>query len=108
VLTQEDIREVVLNARSHFTPLGVVPIINENDTVVKRSDSGTTINFLVANLVDADLLIILTDLDGLFTADPRKTASLSFPSSRDHGHVKVWGDSSGVGVGGMSSKISAK
>jgi glutamate 5-kinase len=119
LLTQEDIRERsrYLNARNTLISLlclGVIPIINENDTVaVEEIQFGDNdqLSALVANLVDADLLIILTDLDGLFTADPRKNrkASLISVIPEITEDVKVWaGDSSsGVGVGGMSSKVLA-
>jgi glutamate 5-kinase len=80
LLTHEDLsdRKRYLNARrrcSRCCELGVVPIINENDTVVTdeiKFGDNDTLGSLVANLIDADALIILTDQSGLFTADPRK------------------------------------
>jgi glutamate 5-kinase len=80
LLTHDDLadRKRYLNARSTLLTLlqlGVVPIINENDTVVTdeiKFGDNDTLGSLVANLVDADALIILTDQSGLFTADPRK------------------------------------
>ncbi len=80
LLTKEDIqnRERYLNARNTLLTLlglGVVPIINENDTVgieEIRFGENDTLAALVAGLVDADLLILLSDIDGLYTADPRK------------------------------------
>ena len=80
LLTHDDLadRKRYLNARSTLTTLlslGVVPIINENDTVVTdeiKFGDNDTLGALVANLVDADGLIILTDQQGLYTADPRK------------------------------------
>src|SRR4030042_6033874 len=80
LLTQDDVRDRsrYLNARNPLIPLlhlGVIPIVNENDTVAVeeiRFGDNDQISALVANLVDADLLIILTDMDGLFTADPQK------------------------------------
>ena len=80
LLTHADLadRERYLNARSTLTTLlrlGVVPIINENDTVVTdeiKFGDNDTLGALVANLIEADALIILTDQQGLFSADPRK------------------------------------
>ena len=86
LLTHADLadRERYLNARSTMLTLlrlGVVPIINENDTVVTdeiKFGDNDTLGALVANLIEGDALIILTDQSGLFTADPRKdpTATL--------------------------------
>ena len=80
LLTHEDLadRKRYLNARSTLTTLlslGVVPIINENDTVITdeiKFGDNDTLGALVANLVEADCLVILTDQQGLYTADPRK------------------------------------
>ncbi|MEQ1659135.1 MAG: glutamate 5-kinase, partial [Hylemonella sp.] len=80
LLTHADLadRERYLNARSTLLTLiqlGVVPVINENDTVVTdeiKFGDNDTLGALVANLVEADALIILTDQKGLYTADPRK------------------------------------
>ncbi|HMV01375.1 MAG TPA: glutamate 5-kinase, partial [Rhodocyclaceae bacterium] len=79
LLTHDDLadRKRYLNARSTLTTLlalGVVPIINENDTVVTdeiKFGDNDTLGALVANLIEADALIILTDQQGLYTADPR-------------------------------------
>ena len=79
LLTHDDLadRKRYLNARSTLRALlelGVVPIINENDTVVTdeiKFGDNDTLGALVANLIDADALVILTDQSGLFTADPR-------------------------------------
>ncbi|MCC6972350.1 MAG: glutamate 5-kinase, partial [Phycisphaerales bacterium] len=80
LLTHEDLADRLryLNARSTLTTLlelGVVPIINENDTVVTdeiKFGDNDTLGALVANLVEAEALVILTDQAGLYTADPRK------------------------------------
>src|SRR4029077_7405405 len=82
LLTHEDLadRRRYLNARSTlFTllALAVIPIINENDTVTTdeiRVGDNDTLGALVANLIEADVLVILTDQAGLYTADPRKHA----------------------------------
>src|SRR5436190_15347666 len=86
LLTHADLadRERYLNARSTLLTLlslGVVPVINENDTVVNdeiKFGDNDTLGALVANLVEADALVILTDQRGLFTADPRKDVQAQF------------------------------
>ena len=82
LLTHEDLadRRRYLNARTTLRTLielGVIPIINENDTVTTdeiRVGDNDTLGALVANLIEADVLVILTDQAGLYTADPRKHA----------------------------------
>ncbi len=86
LLTHADLadRERYLNARSTLLTLlqhGVLPVINENDTVVNdeiKFGDNDTLGALVANLVDADALVILTDQKGLYTADPRRDPSATF------------------------------
>jgi glutamate 5-kinase len=119
LLTQDDVRDRsrYLNARNTLISLlhlGVIPIVNENDTVAVeeiRFGDNDQISALVANLVDADLLIILTDMDGLFTADPRKSrrARLISLVPEITSDIKLWAkdSSSGMGVGGMNSKLLA-
>lgn len=119
LLTQDDVRDRsrYLNARNTLISLlhlGVIPIVNENDTVAVeeiRFGDNDQISALVANLVDADLLIILTDMDGLFTADPRKNrrARLISLVPEITSDIKLWAkdSSSGMGVGGMNSKLLA-
>ena len=112
LLTHDDLsnRERYLNARGTLRALvdyGVVPVINENDTVVTeeiRFGDNDTLGALVTNLVGADLLVILTDQDGLFNQDPRlyKDASLvSQIQARSSSLEKMAGGSSGtLGQGG--------
>jgi glutamate 5-kinase len=119
LLTQEDFRSRprYLNARNTlFTllHLGVLPIINENDTVSVeeiRFGDNDNLSVLVATLVGADLLVILTDLDGLYTADPRKdpSASLIPQVPRRSGELSFWAADSGteLGTGGMVTKVEA-
>ncbi|MCP5417895.1 MAG: glutamate 5-kinase [Chromatiaceae bacterium] len=119
LLTHDDLlnRERYLNARSTLRTLmelGVVPVVNENDTVANdelRFGDNDTLAALVANLVDAELLILLTDQHGLFDADPRfyPNAKLISESRVDNELLKqVAGDSvSGVGRGGMATKVRA-
>ncbi|WP_444945747.1 glutamate 5-kinase [Microbulbifer sp. VTAC004] len=106
-----------LNARSTLKTLlslGAVPIVNENDTVVTdeiRFGDNDTLAALVANLVEADTLLILTDADGLFTEDPRDNPQAELiekASALDPSLLAMAGDSrSGLGRGGMTTKVRA-
>ena len=119
LLTHEDIadRRRYLNARSTLHTLlqyGVVPIINENDTVVTdeiKLGDNDTLGALVTNLIEADVLVILTDQEGLFTADPRKDASatlVEFGQAMDPQWMAMAGGAgSGIGKGGMLTKVRA-
>lgn len=119
LLTHDDLsdRQRYLNARSTLLTLirmGVVPVINENDTVATeeiRFGDNDTLGALVANLVEADLLIILTDQQGLFTADPSlypDAELISEISVNDSRLDIVAGESrSGLGRGGMYTKVRA-
>jgi len=119
LLTHEDLadRNRYLNARSTLhTLLGyaVVPIINENDTVVTdeiKFGDNDTLGALVANLVEADALIILTDQKGLYTADPRQDASATLISegrADDRSYdAMAGGAGSGISKGGMITKVRA-
>ena len=119
LLTHADLadRERYLNARSTLLALlqlGVVPVINENDTVVNdeiKFGDNDTLGALVANLVEADALIILTDQKGLYTADPRKDPAATFVSEAKAGdpalEAMAGGAGSSIGKGGMITKILA-
>ena len=119
LLTHADLadRERYLNARSTLLTLlslGVVPVINENDTVVNdeiKFGDNDTLGALVANLVEADALIILTDQKGLFTADPRKVSDARFVDVAKAGDAALeamaGGVGSSIGSGGMITKILA-
>jgi glutamate 5-kinase len=119
LLTHADLadRERYLNARSTLLTLlqlGVVPVINENDTVVNdeiKFGDNDTLGALVANLVEADALIILTDQKGLYTADPRRDPSAQFVHLARAGDPQLeamaGGAGSGIGKGGMITKILA-
>lgn len=119
LLTHADLadRERYLNARSTlFTLLqmGVVPIINENDTVVTdeiKFGDNDTLAALVANLIEADALIILTDQRGLYSADPRKNPDAQFVHQAQAGdgalEAMAGGAGSSIGRGGMLTKILA-
>ncbi|MEE9353964.1 MAG: glutamate 5-kinase, partial [Methylococcaceae bacterium] len=119
LLTHDDLsdRKRYLNARSTLLTLlgyGVVPVINENDAVATdeiRFGDNDTLAALVANLVEADLLIILTDQQGLFTCDPGVDANAELISSisvKDSCLEKMAGSSRGdLGRGGMFTKVRA-
>ena len=119
LLTHADLADRLryLNSRSTLSTLlelGVVPIINENDTVVTdeiKFGDNDTLGALVANLIEADALIILTDQKGLYTADPRKDPSATLISegqAEDHRYEAMAGGAgSGISRGGMITKIRA-
>ena len=119
LLTHADLadRERYLNARSTLLTLlqhKVLPVINENDTVVNdeiKFGDNDTLGALVANLIEADLLVILTDQKGLYTADPRKDSSATFVHEAHAGDPALermaGGAGSSLGKGGMITKILA-
>jgi len=119
LLTHADLadRERYLNARSTLLTLlshGVIPVINENDTVVNdeiKFGDNDTLGALVANLVDADVLVILTDQRGLYSADPRKDLNARFideaPAGAPELEQMAGGAGSSIGRGGMITKVLA-
>ena len=119
LLTHADLadRERYLNARSTLLTLlrlQVIPVINENDTVVNdeiKFGDNDTLGALVANLVEADALVILTDQRGLYSADPRKAPDARFIDQAAAGDVALelmaGGAGSALGRGGMLTKILA-
>jgi glutamate 5-kinase len=119
LLTHADLadRERYLNARSTLLTLlshQVIPVINENDTVVNdeiKFGDNDTLGALVANLVDADVYVILTDQKGLYTADPRKDPAAEFVHTAQAGDPALekmaGGAGSSIGKGGMITKILA-
>ena len=119
LLTHADLadRERYLNARSTLNTLllhNVLPVINENDTVVNdeiKFGDNDTLGALVANLVEADALVILTDQQGLFTADPRKDSTATLVQQALAGdpalEAMAGGAGSSIGRGGMLTKILA-
>ncbi len=103
------------NTFSELLKLGVVPIVNENDTVatyeIKFGDNDT-LSAIVAALVDADLLILLSDIDGLYTDDPHRNPDAKFISEVDELTDELMGMGKGttgskVGTGGMNTKLQA-
>jgi glutamate 5-kinase len=119
LLTHEDLadRRRYLNARTTLTTLlalGVIPIINENDTVTTdeiRFGDNDTLAALVTNLIEAELLVLLTDQDGLYTRDPRKDRSATLVRSARAGDPALEamaGDAgTAIGRGGMLTKVLA-
>ena len=119
LLTHADLadRERYLNARSTLLTLlshRVIPVINENDTVVNdeiKFGDNDTLSALVANLVDADALVILTDQRGLYSADPRIDPAARFIDEARAGAPEIermaGGAGSHVGRGGMITKVLA-
>ena len=119
LLTHADLadRQRYLNARSTLRTLldmGVIPVINENDTVVTdeiKFGDNDTLASLVANLVEADALIILTDQAGLFDADPRRRPNAKLIPEARAGAAELeavaGGAGSGLGKGGMITKVLA-
>jgi glutamate 5-kinase len=119
LLTHQDLadRRRFLNARHTLQTLigfGVIPIINENDTVAVdeiRFGDNDALAAQVAHLIDADLLIILSDVDGLFTEDPRQTPSASLipviHEITDDIERRAGVSSTFEGTGGMATKVRA-
>ena len=119
LLTHDDLadRQRYLNARATLktlTDMSVVPIINENDTVATdeiRFGDNDTLGALVANLIEADLLVILTDVQGLLSADPRVDATderIESALATDETLTNLVGEGAGtMGSGGMVTKLKA-
>ena len=106
------------NAHNTFTELlklGAIPVVNENDTITTYEiefGDNDTLSAIVAALVDADLLILLSDIDGLYTDDPRKNPDAEFISQVDELTDELMGmgkatTGSNVGTGGMNTKLLA-
>ena len=118
LLTHDDLsnRQRYLNARSTLRTLldlGVVPVVNENDTVVTdeiRFGDNDTLGAMVANLVEADALILLTDQEGLFNQDPRTNNDAQLiptADADDESLEKMVGGKGSLGRGGMLTKLRA-
>ena len=119
LLTRNDtaLRSAYLHARQtmeRLMALGAVPIVNENDTVAVdeiRFGDNDSLAALVGSLVGADLVVLLSDIDGLYTADPRRDASATLVSTVSHVDdallASAGGAGSSVGTGGMRTKVRA-
>jgi glutamate 5-kinase len=119
LLTHEDLahRQRYLNARSTLRTLlqlNVIPVVNENDTVATeeiRFGDNDSLGALVANLVEADLLVFLTDQDGMFDSDPRSNPEAKLIAEAQAGDQKLEtmaaGSGGALGRGGMLTKVRA-
>lgn len=123
LLTHADVehRRRYLNARTTLLGLldaGIVPIVNENDTLATaeiRVGDNDQLSALIAGLVDAPLLVLLTDQDGLYDADPRRSPSARLIARIDAAEIPeaIWqaaggaGAGAGLGTGGMVTKLKA-
>jgi glutamate 5-kinase len=118
LLTADDVvrRAHYRNAQTtldRLIALGVVPVVNENDAVATdeiRFGDNDRLAALVAHIVRADALVLLSDVDGLYDGDPRKSGTSLIPTiarPSDLDGVRIGGTGSGVGTGGMASKVDA-
>ena len=117
IVLNELSKQNVVNTFQTLLEMGIIPIVNENDTVATDELIGTNfgdndnLSAIVADLVGADLLIILTDIDGLYETDPRKDPTAKKISVvkyiDDHIREIAGGSGSNRGTGGMSTKITA-
>ena len=102
------------NTFSQLLQMGVIPVVNENDTVAtyELEMDNDTLSAIVAALIDADLLILLSDIDGLYTDDPRKNPDAEFVEiveelSDAYMDMGKGSTGSSVGTGGMNTKLTA-
>lgn len=108
-------RENAVHTFEELFRLGVIPIVNENDTVSTyemQFGDNDTLSAIVASLVGADLLILLSDIDGLFTDDPRKNPAAELIEVVEQMDASIFGmakssTGSDVGTGGMATKLTA-
>ena len=119
LLTHEDVRDRrrYLNARSTLMALldlGIIPVVNENDTVATdeiRLGDNDTLAALTANLIEADVLMLLTDQSGMYDADPRSKPDAKLIEEADAGDeallVMAGGSAGALGRGGMRTKLVA-
>lgn len=113
-LIHEENRENARNTFETLLSMGVIPIVNENDTISTyeiRFGDNDTLSAIVSALVQADLLILLSDIDGLFTDDPNRNPDAKFIEYVDRIDERfrkmAKGSASDVGTGGMSTKLNA-
>lgn len=113
-MTNDDSRYNAQNTFNQLLTMGVIPIVNENDTVSTHEiefGDNDKLSAIVAAIIGADLLILLSDIDGLFTDDPNKNPDAKFveevPFIDDNFMNMGKGSASSVGTGGMSAKLEA-
>lgn len=115
LLTQEDVlrRRQFVNARNTLERLlsaGVIPVVNENDTVATeeiRFGDNDRLAAMVAVMIRADLLVLLSDVEGIYDRDPRRGGASLIPELREPLAVRASDSGSAIGVGGMRSKLEA-
>lgn len=119
ILADEESRVNALNTFNELFKLGAIPVVNENDSIsteeikyVHTFGDNDRLSAIVAKLVDADLLIILSDIDGMYTDDPRKNpdAELMYEIDRfteELDSMAKGTEEGGVGTGGMATKLTA-
>ena len=114
VITSDERRKNAKNTLNELLNLGIIPVVNENDTVATEEiefGDNDTLSAIVASLIDADLLVLLTDIDGLYTDDPHLTPDaerISVVKKIDSKLISMAkGSTSSVGTGGMATKIAA-
>ncbi len=117
VVEHDHSKQNVVNTFEALMEMGIIPVVNENDTVAideldgQNFGDNDTLSAIVADIVEADLLVILTDIDGLYEEDPRKNPDAKrIPVVRHiDGHIReiAGGSGSNRGTGGMSTKITA-
>lgn len=114
VITSEERRRNSINTFNELLQLGIIPVVNENDTVATEEiefGDNDTLSAIVAALVKADSLIIMSDIDGLYTDDPHfnKDAVLisEVPEMKEELKAMAKGAASGMGTGGMATKLAA-
>ncbi len=118
-VTNDVSRDNAMNTLKQIISIGAIPVVNENDSVstyeieqLQTFGDNDRLSAIVASLIDADLLILLTDIDGLYTDDPKKNKDASFVPyvneiSEEYASMGKDTAQSGFGTGGMSSKIDA-
>lgn len=113
-MVNDDSRYNAQNTFDQLLSMGVIPIVNENDTVSTHEiefGDNDKLSAIVASIIGADLLILLSDIDGLFTDDPNKNPDASFveevPFIDDNFMNMGKGSASSVGTGGMTAKLEA-
>lgn len=117
VVVNDHSRQNVMNTFETLLEMGIIPIVNENDTVAidelvgQNFGDNDNLSAIVADLVGADLLVILTDIDGLYDSDPSKNPDAKKIDVVEHidDHIRemAGGSGSNRGTGGMATKITA-
>lgn len=113
VIDNDERKQNVINTFERLLEFGVIPIVNENDTVSTEElgfGDNDTLSAIVAKLIKADVLVLLSDIDGLYTANPKEDSSaelISVVENIEEVRHLAGGSSSSFGTGGMVTKIHA-